>query len=273
MFEGEDCQTLQTLIDNETITHEHQKTPRQVLGTTDTSIKSKDHFWHFWDGLLLVVCQKPNEGIHALNTHITSLVNQCKFPDQITKETLKIMALRLRTGYTSKTSPSLHTRPSSHSANSWGPTARFSRRLRKKAMQSSLPWAQWPPQHPPYARMPSGSIPNVPSVATTIPQATAWPVARSAKDVMATTTSLPYAQEDHRDHPEVVEPSPCQMQEHHPNEDATSLAAGVRPPAPQMLQLKAQQNAFSQSVPQQFLLPSPFQLTKQEVFTLLPSPG
>ena len=38
--------------------------------------------------------QRPNEGIHALNTHITTLVNQCKFPDLCTKEKLKIMVLQ-----------------------------------------------------------------------------------------------------------------------------------------------------------------------------------
>ena len=38
--------------------------------------------------------QRPDEGIHALNTYITFLVNQCKFPDQNTKETLKVLVLQ-----------------------------------------------------------------------------------------------------------------------------------------------------------------------------------
>ena len=88
MFEGEDWQMLQTLLDNEIITPEHQKTPRQVLDAIATTIKSEDHFWHFQDELLLDVCQRPNEGIHTLNTHITSLINQCKFPNHNTKKML-----------------------------------------------------------------------------------------------------------------------------------------------------------------------------------------
>ena len=38
---------LQTLLNNETITTEHQKTPRQVLDAIATTIKAEDHFWHF----------------------------------------------------------------------------------------------------------------------------------------------------------------------------------------------------------------------------------
>ena len=59
-----------------------------------TTFKSEDHFWHFQDELLSDVYQKPNKGIYVLNTLITSLVNQCKFPDQNTMEMLKIMVLQ-----------------------------------------------------------------------------------------------------------------------------------------------------------------------------------
>ena len=93
MFEIKDWQTLQTLLDNETITLEHQKTPRCVLDAIATTTKSKDHFWHFWDKILLDVCHRPNEGIHALKTCISTLANPYKFPNQNTKETLKIMVL------------------------------------------------------------------------------------------------------------------------------------------------------------------------------------
>ena len=94
MFAGKDRQTLQTLINNGTITQGHQKTPWQVLDAIMTSIKSKDHFWHFHDEFLLDVCQHPNEGIHALNTWISTLVNQCKFFHNETKKMLKIMVLQ-----------------------------------------------------------------------------------------------------------------------------------------------------------------------------------
>ena len=40
------------------------------------------------------VCQQPNEQIHALNTRITTLVNNCRFQDQQTTETIMIMLLQ-----------------------------------------------------------------------------------------------------------------------------------------------------------------------------------
>ena len=89
MFEGEDWQSL---LDNETITPEHQKTLRHELDAIVTAIKSEDHFWHFEDKLLSDMCQRSDKGIHALNTCITTLVNQCKFPNKNTKNMLKIMA-------------------------------------------------------------------------------------------------------------------------------------------------------------------------------------
>ena len=38
--------------------------------------------------------QQANEQIHALNTRITILVNNCKFQDHQTTETIKIMLLQ-----------------------------------------------------------------------------------------------------------------------------------------------------------------------------------
>ena len=38
--------------------------------------------------------QQPNEQIHALNTRITTLVNNCKFQDQQTTKSIKIMLLQ-----------------------------------------------------------------------------------------------------------------------------------------------------------------------------------
>ena len=135
---------LQTLLDNETIMPEHQKTPRCVLDATVTTIKFEDHFWHFWDELLLDVCQRPNKSIHTLNTCIVTLVNQCKFPDQNTKEMPQnhgpavhsMFTMRTGTGYIKRTSPSLPNRPYSCSANYQSPTVRCTRRLGKRAMES-----------------------------------------------------------------------------------------------------------------------------------------
>ena len=79
MFEGEDRKILQSLIDNGTLTLESQKTPRLALDATGATIKSEEHFWHFQNELLSNVCKFPNEGIHALSTHICTLISQCKF--------------------------------------------------------------------------------------------------------------------------------------------------------------------------------------------------
>ena len=105
MFEGKDRQTLQTLINNGTIILESQKMPWHVLDTIATTVKSKDHFWNFWDKLLSDIHQLPNKGIHVLNTRITTLINQSKFLHNKTKETLKI-TMKPWTGSGSKTSPS-----------------------------------------------------------------------------------------------------------------------------------------------------------------------
>ena len=60
MLDGKDWQTLQTLLNNETMAPEHQKTPRQVPDASATTFKSEDHFWHFQDELLSDMCQRPN---------------------------------------------------------------------------------------------------------------------------------------------------------------------------------------------------------------------
>ena len=43
MFEGEDRQTLQSLIDNGTITPEHQKMPCDALDAIGITVKAKKH--------------------------------------------------------------------------------------------------------------------------------------------------------------------------------------------------------------------------------------
>ena len=39
----------------------------QELDAIATTIKSEEHFWHFWDELLLDMCQQPNKGTHSLS--------------------------------------------------------------------------------------------------------------------------------------------------------------------------------------------------------------
>ena len=74
--------------------HNNPKEPEDVPAAIVTTIRSKDHFWHFWDELLSDVCQLPNKVIHALNTCITTLVSQCKVPHLETQEMLKLMVLQ-----------------------------------------------------------------------------------------------------------------------------------------------------------------------------------
>ena len=94
MFSGEDRQTLQTLIDNGTITPAAQRTPIQALKAIQTTIKAEDHYWQYRDDIMSNIRQHPDEQVHALNTRITELVNNCQFTHQETTETVKIMVLQ-----------------------------------------------------------------------------------------------------------------------------------------------------------------------------------
>ena len=78
MFQGDDRQTLQTMIDNNTITAEDQQTPTKALKAIQSCIKDEEHFWYFRDKVMSDVQQQPNEQIDALNTRITTLVNNCR---------------------------------------------------------------------------------------------------------------------------------------------------------------------------------------------------
>ena len=89
MFQGGDRQALQTLIDNNTIIPEDQLTPTHALKAKQSCIKDEEHFWHLGD-----FCQQPNEQIYALNTRITTLVNNCRFQDHQTIETIRLMLLQ-----------------------------------------------------------------------------------------------------------------------------------------------------------------------------------
>ena len=94
-LQGKDRLILHTLLDNNTITPKDQCIPSHALDATQTYIKEDEHFWHFSDELLSNFRQEPSEGIHTLNTRITTLtlINNCKFTHTPTNETLKIMLL------------------------------------------------------------------------------------------------------------------------------------------------------------------------------------
>ena len=94
MFTGEDRQALQTLIDSNTITPEDQLTPICTLKAIQTTIKEKEHYWHYRDKVMSDIRQQPNKQIHTLNTRITTLVNNCRFQDHQTTEKIKIMLLK-----------------------------------------------------------------------------------------------------------------------------------------------------------------------------------
>ena len=48
MFQGEDMQALQTLLENNTITPEDQLTPSHALNMQyKHQLKEEEHFWHY----------------------------------------------------------------------------------------------------------------------------------------------------------------------------------------------------------------------------------
>ena len=94
MFEVDDRQALQSLIDNGTIMGESMKMPQHMLDATGTTVKSEEHFGAFWDELLSNIRQLPGKGIHALSTCICNLVTQCEFQHHQMQEMLKIMVLQ-----------------------------------------------------------------------------------------------------------------------------------------------------------------------------------
>ena len=94
MFEDEDHQALQTLIDNQTISPEAQWTPSLALKAIQSIIKEDIHFWHHRDELLTDLWQLPSDGIHAISTHIITLIGKFKFPSHEVKEMMKLMVLQ-----------------------------------------------------------------------------------------------------------------------------------------------------------------------------------
>ena len=94
MFEEEDYQVLQTLIDNNTVTPEVQQTPAQALKATQSIIKEDVHFWHHCNQLFSDLCQLPEEGVHALSYRICVTITKCQFSSQEVKEIMKIMGLQ-----------------------------------------------------------------------------------------------------------------------------------------------------------------------------------
>ena len=93
MFQDDNRKALQNLIDNNIITPEGQLNPTSVLKAIQSTLQEDEHFWHFRDEVLSDFRQEPNKGTHSLSNRITNLINNCKFTDSNTKETLKIMLL------------------------------------------------------------------------------------------------------------------------------------------------------------------------------------
>ena len=94
MFEGEDHQALQTLINNNTVTSEVQRTPVLALKVRQSVLKDDVHFWHHHDQILSGLQQLLGEGVHALSNRLCTLITKCKFPSEEIKECRKIMVLQ-----------------------------------------------------------------------------------------------------------------------------------------------------------------------------------
>ena len=182
--------------------------------------------------------QRPDEGIHVLNIHVTTVANKCKFSNQSTKEMLKIMVLHYAVWY--------------HEAKDWI-NLQDKSQLTYQALVSQCQLlesccemfqkAKEKPcrahflQHSDllsillFTRVSSQPIPGVHSLAITTPLATVQPMVRSATEAVVRTTLQPYAIEDPSDLPGEAEPSIPEIQAYHPSED-TTLAAGTTPAAP-----------------------------------------
>ena len=71
MFTGENRQTLQTLIDNNTITAADQQTSILALKAIQTAIKDKEHIWH---------CRGENSATMATNSATMATRSSTKCP-------------------------------------------------------------------------------------------------------------------------------------------------------------------------------------------------
>ena len=209
------------------------KMPQHVLDAITNSIKSEDHFWHFWDKLLSDACQLPNEGIHALNTRITTHQPMQVFTwwDQGDTEEYGPPACgevpqSLGLDPAPRSVPADWQGPSSPIASYLSHYPSSTTRPRRKARQTSPPFLQWPPQHPPSTRMPSQPFPSAGCVAT--PPAKC--PSHSKECYNCRTIELPCVDKtkDPSTCPVTVEPDCPDNQEDHPRErkgpHATNLA-------------------------------------------------
>ena len=93
IYERTDCQAQQMIIDNGTITPEDQKVPIRLVDGIQTTIKEKEHFWHYRDKFLSDLRPKQMKEC-TLSNCITTLINIAKFTCPETKETLKNVLLQ-----------------------------------------------------------------------------------------------------------------------------------------------------------------------------------
>ena len=94
IFEGENHQALQTLIDCKTITCEAQRTPALAFRAIQSVIKEDVHFWHHHNQILVDLWQLPKEGVHALSNRICNIISKCQFPTEEVREIMKTMVLQ-----------------------------------------------------------------------------------------------------------------------------------------------------------------------------------
>ena len=64
MFEGDDCQALQTHLDNNTITTGASAPPFKPLSAIQMFIKDKEHLWHYCDEVLSELRQHQMKASH-----------------------------------------------------------------------------------------------------------------------------------------------------------------------------------------------------------------
>ena len=69
MFQVEDWQTLQTLVNNVTITLNDQNTPTRAHNAIHSTIKDEQHFWNFRDMILNDLNWKTCRYTHTQQLH------------------------------------------------------------------------------------------------------------------------------------------------------------------------------------------------------------
>ena len=139
MFKGDDRQTLQSLIDNGTITEESMKTPQLALDAIGTTVKSKEHFWLSGTNCCPMLGNSQTRAYICCPCTSVTLSLNANFPTPTFRKcskswscSLQYIIMRPGTGSANRTSPSSHTSSCSLSLNCLNPGVSSTKKQRKR---------------------------------------------------------------------------------------------------------------------------------------------